>query len=177
MKHFRPFCSPFLTFLLFVSLASCRNEEEVLQDRIEKLLPGEWQIFEMVMSPDSSINHFGNILEQDTVLTDVGLLKIPDFSILNLDLDSDSHIPVEVDLILNGVLLNVQIEHLFVSGEKYLAYLRTPSPPLQNSAEWTFISESEFFTKNYIIHVIDNNTLVFQETSGEGLNQMALVRQ
>lgn len=175
MKHIHS--SFFLLCILFFSLSSCSDEEQVLLDNIEVLLPGQWHISEWVIRPSPAVNHFGKILENDTTLLDVGVLNIPPFSTSNLDLNSDIHIPIEAELFINGISLKVQIEYLFLSGLDYFAYLRTPEFPLLNSPEAIFISETRFFMKNHFIHVLDRNTIIIQEASGDGFNRMGLIRE
>lgn len=169
-----------LFFLIIVicflsTIHSCTDDNEELLGQIENILPGNWTIDSFYMPAyGRGIRHNGDIIFNDTILYDVGVISIPIFSTdtLNYTLQKGSHIcsynyqNEELDFTIESITVYSQDSHDEVD---YFIYLSDNITSQTNVSNW--INDSRIFNDNFVLKVIDNNRVTLNDP-GENKNRV-----
>ncbi len=167
----------FALLALLFCLSSCTDKEAILLNEIEMNLPGDWHIDSMQIRPLPTINHFGTLIDTDTVLKEIGTLSIPTFEVENLDLNADFQESILTTLEVDGVAISLELEHLFLSGGEYFVYLRLNDTTHLSTDAGIFIESTTLFNRNSFIDVVNADQIVIRQASGGDFGRMYLSRQ
>lgn len=168
----------FILFALFsFFLINCSKEEKEKLERMENILPGEWNI-ETFYIPKygTGLYYKGKTIYKDTVLTNVGTMKIPEFIIENLDLNASRRDTISYILTIDNEIFTFNIEALFLSGTDYFAYFR-PDGLFGNSEAQKFLDSSRLFYMNAEIVIEDENNIQIHKSGERNKYYLALSRK
>lgn len=166
-----------ITAILFLALMSCHREERLLLRKAEKVLPGSWLIESIDINPDPILFHDGAQIINDTILYDVGIMQIPEFSTDSLELGIELR-PLVMRLEINDKAMQVNMDRLFLTtDDEYFVYWRTDENADWSGEEGKFVTSSELFDRNHVMEIIDDDHIEFVPANGDTDQRITLIRE
>lgn len=161
-----------ILFLFFIDL-SCTNEDQVLLDEIERVLPGDWHVDSYKMPAyGMGIRYQGDTIFTDTILYDFADVYIPPFSTDTLNYISSRFGIHECSFYMDNQSLPFVIESISADygTDDYFVYFRDYNYGWANTGTDAekFFADSRIFFDNLIVVVHDDNSISIHEPfSGE----------
>ncbi len=177
-----------ITLLTVISVillwtAACDRQEIAALNRVERVLPGEWNIDSMYVIPRlDSLIFREQLIRRDTMLVNVGKWSIPEFEAARLELNADDPAIVNTWVTIDSMPVPINIEQLFVydasSGSDTLfAYLRAPLGWDLISPEVRFVFDVGNFNANCFLTIVNSNQLIFRRASGDQQRTLYISRK
>jgi len=160
--------------LLLVSIAfSCDRTEQDLEETIESVLPGEWNIISLEINSvfHSEPNDFEDGLS-DTILYDVGSVIFPELGLDTLSLNGPgAGVGIDCYISDNENLEIFKIEKIWVRDEECFVYFREHegrSLPADSELN-SLIEFTHLFWVNMDLRIENENQISFHELNRESI--------
>ncbi len=170
-----------LSFLILaiLFLTSCEKEDKLVSNEVlEHTLSGEWKIVSYQMPKYGlGIYNQGNLIFQDTLLTDVGSLYIPKFNADDLNLRKQILKPLDFYLNVGEEKFLHVIEYLIPRENGVFIAFRSKYTSSETESE-KFVTSSRIFHRNVeVIFESENRIIVTGASINDGSDNMILERK